>query len=119
MNVFYGGTLLQHLDGHRQSEPGDVATERVTIKPGSRLAEALGCEAADVNQFHHQAIARVGEGLRAVAWAEDGVIEAVEDPNRAFVVGVQWHAEGLIDAPEQLRLFTQLAAAAAGSLARR
>ena len=118
LNVFRGGSLVQHIEGHRQTEPGDVATERITIDPDSRLAAALGVTEADVNQFHHQAIDAIGENLRPVAWAGDGIVEAIEDAGRAFVIGVQWHAEGLIDAPEQRRLFTTFAAACAGTLAR-
>jgi putative glutamine amidotransferase len=66
----------------------------------------------NVNSFHHQAIKRLGLDLRAVAWAKDGMIEAVEGPDGHFVLGVQWHAETLIEEAEQLALFERLVAAA-------
>jgi len=67
-----------------------------------------------VNSFHHQAIDRLGAGLRPVAWAADGVIEAIEDPDDdgQLVLGVQWHAETLIGEAEQLALFERLVQAA-------
>jgi putative glutamine amidotransferase len=68
--------------------------------------------AVDVNSFHHQAIAHLGEGLKAVAWAADGVVEGIEAPRDAFTVGVQWHVECLTDRPEHAALFTGLVEAA-------
>ena len=65
-----------------------------------------------VNSFHHQAIDRLGFGLRPVAWTRDGVIEAVEGRDGRFVLGVQWHAETLIEEAEQLALFERLVEAA-------
>ena len=52
-----------------------------------------------MNSFHHQAVDRLGSGLRAVAWAPDGVIEAIESSGAALYLGVQWHVETLIDRP--------------------
>jgi putative glutamine amidotransferase len=80
---------------HRQDEPGRIPTHAVRLAPGSRIAGIVGATDIQVNSFHHQAIDRLGTGLRQVGWAEDGVVEAVEDPRRDFVVGVQWHAESL------------------------
>ena len=115
LNVARGGTLHQHLpdvtDGsieHRQTEPGHVATHAVRIAPGCELAAILGTTETMVNSFHHQAIDRIGDGLEAVAWAPDGVIEAVEGAADRFVLGVQWHAEGLIGRAEHLALFERL-----------
>jgi putative glutamine amidotransferase len=62
----------------------------------------------DVMSHHHQGLGKIGDGLREVAWAEDGVVEAVEDPAKPFVVGVLWHPE----AGEDQRLFEQLVEAA-------
>ena len=73
----------------------------MTVAPGSRLAAALGREAAEVNSLHHQAVDRLGEGLLAVAWAPDGVVEAVEGEGDAFLLGVQWHAEGMTHRAEE------------------
>ena len=115
LNVARGGTLHQHLpdvtDGsieHRQTEPGHVATHPVRIEPGSGLAQILGGEETDVNSFHHQGVAELGRGLRAVAWAPDSTIEGVEGDDARFVLGVQWHVEGLVGHPEHLALFETL-----------
>jgi putative glutamine amidotransferase len=64
-----------------------------------------------VNSFHHQSVDRLGRGLRAVAWADDGVIEAVEGWGKSLLLGVQWHAETLVDDPAQLALFQRLVTA--------
>lgn len=118
LNVARGGTLLQHLPerhgsiAHRQSEPGDRPTHAVAVDPESLLARILGRTQIDVNSFHHQAVDRLGDGLRAVAWAPDGVVEGIEALDRDFVVGVQWHAEGIIAFPEQSALFSGFIAAA-------
>jgi putative glutamine amidotransferase len=113
INVARGGTLHQHLDDHRQTAPANAPAHDVVVVPGSRLAALTGAATLAVNTFHHQAAARVGAGLRAVAHADDGTVEAVEDPARRFLLGVQWHAEGMVDRPEQLALFEGLVAAAA------
>ena len=122
LNVARGGSLHQHLadvtDGvvqHRQREPADRTAHPVDVEPDSLLARALGrgdARALDVNSFHHQAAKRLGRGLRAVAWSPDGVIEGVEAVDRDFVVGVQWHAEGIADRPEQSALFRAFVEAA-------
>lgn len=121
LNVARGGSLHQHLPDrpgvtidHRQREGGDHAIHDVTIAPDSRLARLMGRHAAEVNSFHHQAVHRIGSGLRAVAWSPDGVIEGIEAPARDFVVGVQWHAESLVELPEQASLFRGLVEAATG-----
>lgn len=113
INVARGGSLHQHLDDHRQSQPANAAAHSVALEPGSRLAELLGCRTVAVNSFHHQAADRLGAGLRAVAHAADGAVEAIEDPSRPFLLGVQWHAEAMIEHPVQLALFEGLVAAAA------
>jgi len=113
LNVARGGTLHQDLPGHRQDRPGREPTHGVRVDPASRLAAALGgVEEVQVNSFHHQAIDRLGERLVAVAWSDDGLIEGVEATDRDFVVGVQWHAEGLVDAAEQHALFAAFTDAA-------
>jgi putative glutamine amidotransferase len=113
LNVARGGTLFQHLpdvvDGslsHRQTEPGWAMTHDVRVEPGSRLARALGAESLAVNSFHHQAVDRLGRGLRAVAWSPDGVIEGIEGLDDRLVIAVQWHAETLDTVSEpNARLF--------------
>lgn len=111
LNVVRGGTLHQHwpdVDSalvHRQREPGDRPTHDIRIEDGSCLSEMVGDGELAVNSFHHQALDELGEDLRPVAWASDGAIEAVEDPGRRFLVGVQWHAEALAHRPEEQELF--------------
>ncbi len=120
LNVARGGTLHQHLPAitdhsidHRQTAPGWEETHQVRVDPNSRLAAILGADAAWVNSFHHQAVDRLGAGLRAVAWAPDGTVEGIEDEER-FVLGVQWHAETLDRSGPHHRLFEALVAAALG-----
>jgi putative glutamine amidotransferase len=122
LNVARGGTLHQHLPdvvgdaiAHRQTVDGRVPTHPVTILPDSKLAATLGTTQLSVNSFHHQAVDRLGASLRACAWAPDGTIEAIEDPEHPFVVAVQWHAETLQGIPGQLALFEELVSIAAGS----
>jgi putative glutamine amidotransferase len=94
--VAYGGTLHQHLPdllGHdrHQPAPGTQGGHEAHFLDGSRAAKIFG-PTADVNSYHHQAIDDPGR-LSVTGWADDDVIEAVEDPARRFVVGVQWHPE--------------------------
>jgi len=117
LNVVRGGVLHQHLPElseeilHRQQTPGSEPSHAVEVEPGSRLAQALGydqvevADELDVNSFHHQAIDRLGEGLVVTARAPDGTVEAVEDPSRDFLIGVQWHAETLVHRPYEANLF--------------
>jgi len=119
LNVARGGTLHQHLPGHRQVEPATATTHTVHVAPGSRLEALVGAAVLRVNSFHHQAVAALGRGLRAAAHAPDGTVEAIEAPGRGFFLGVQWHAEGLLDHPRQRALFEALVAAAAGAQAPR
>jgi putative glutamine amidotransferase len=107
LNVACGGTLHQHVEGHRQAEPGTMTTAIVQVAADTRLARILGAGPLGVNSFHHQAVDRVGAGLRVTARAADGTIEAVE--GAGFVLGVQWHAETLV---QHLPLFAALVAAA-------
>jgi gamma-glutamyl-gamma-aminobutyrate hydrolase PuuD len=87
----------------------------VRIEPESLLHRALGWDGRDVPTHHHQGIDRLGDGLCPVAWADDGTIEAIEDPARPFVIGVQWHPE----AGDDWSVFTAVVRAAAGRLAAR
>lgn len=99
LNVVLGGTIEQHLPdvaGHEEHRPGPgvFGEVRVDISPGSRIADLLReSPELKVQCHHHQAIARLAEGLEAAARAEDGTVEAVEMPGRSFVLGVQWHPE--------------------------
>jgi putative glutamine amidotransferase len=113
MNVAAGGTLHQHLPDHRQTEPGDQTVHDVRVRHGSRLRALIGGPNVPVNSFHHQAPDRLGRGLKVSARSPDGIVEALEDPTALFHLGVQWHAECLVERPEQLVLFEALVDAAA------
>ncbi len=101
LNVAHGGTLYQHLPDepgtdlpHRKANLGDpVVMHEVLVEPDSLLALSMGTERVVVNSYHHQAPRRVGEGLRRVAWTEDGIVEGLEVPDAEFLLGVQWHPE--------------------------
>ncbi len=114
LNVARGGDLVQHLpdvvgDEKHKHTPGTFADHDVTLEDGTRLAALLG-ERAPVKSHHHQGFGRVGEGLRVAAYAEDGTIEAVEDPSHRFALGVLWHPE----AGEDMKLFEELVRQARG-----
>src|SRR5215217_3708010 len=113
LNVARGGTLHQHVAGHRQTGAAGDLTHAVHVEAGSRLAALVGAGDVRVNSFHHQAVERLGRGLRAVAHAPDGTIEGIEAPAHPFLVGVQWHAEGLVADPAHRALFGALVDAAA------
>jgi putative glutamine amidotransferase len=108
LNVALGGTLVQHLDGHAVTV-GAFGSHPVTAVPGTRCA-AIMPEVAEVPAYHHQAVDRLGEGLRVSAYAADGTVEAVELPT-AWALGVQWHPEMGTD----LRFVQALVAAATDS----
>jgi len=98
LNVGLGGDLHQHLpdvvghEGHKHDPPGEFTEHDVVIEPGTNLARALGTRAR-VMSHHHQGLGRLGGGLVAAAYADDGTLEAIEAPDRRFAVGVLWHPE--------------------------
>jgi putative glutamine amidotransferase len=96
LNVALGGTLVPHLDGtgtHRGATAEQLfIDEEVTLEPRSWVADVLGRTRVTVRSGHHQAVDRPGAGLRAVAWAVDGVVEGIEHDS-AWALGVQWHPE--------------------------
>ncbi|MCP2041208.1 putative glutamine amidotransferase [Neisseria sp. HSC-16F19] len=98
INTVLGGSLHVHLPDvvgeqvlHRSPERTPIP-HGVEIDAGSRLAGLLGTQVTTAS-FHHQAIDRLGQGMKAVAWAPDGVIEAVELADQEQLVMVQWHPE--------------------------
>lgn len=116
LNVARGGDLVQHLPesvGHEQHrhEPGSFSDHDVKVEADSRLGGLLG-DRAPVKSHHHQGYGRIGSGLREVAWAEDGVVEGLEDADKRFALGVLWHPEegedfalfqGLVDEARRFR----------------
>ncbi|MBW3610750.1 MAG: gamma-glutamyl-gamma-aminobutyrate hydrolase family protein [Actinobacteria bacterium] len=101
VNVARGGSLYQHLPGplgrgaHGDPTSGVVVTHGVRVVGDSRLAAVVGSSRLGAcTSVHHQGIDRLGEGLRAVAWSDDGLVEALEpDGNGGWLVAVQWHPE--------------------------
>jgi putative glutamine amidotransferase len=122
INVKFGGTLYQDLKvdaygengstvAHKQAGNRQEATHSVTLtEPESLLASAFqgSCR---VNSMHHQAVRRVGRGLKVTAYSEDGLAEAVEDAgDYPYLMAVQWHPEEMTDQPEQRKIFEQFLA---------
>ncbi len=102
MNVAFGGTLYQDLPTQRPSPvihcqglPYGVPHHQVRLEPGSLVHTLTGREQLSVNSVHHQAVWDVAPDFKATAWAEDGVVEAIELPDARFFLGVQWHPEHL------------------------
>jgi putative glutamine amidotransferase len=108
LNVALGGDLEQHIpdqlghEGHKET-PGAFSEHAVELDPDTHLAEVLG-DRIEIKSHHHQGFRRLGKGLREAAHADDGTLEAVEDPSRRFALGVLWHPE----AGEDRRLFEAL-----------
>jgi putative glutamine amidotransferase len=113
LNVALGGTLDQDIVGkttesHGVPGGGAPVLHRVRLEPGSNLFQIMGVESVQSSCHHHQAIAALGKSLKPVAWADDGVIEALEGPD-AGVIAVQWHPEDTAaNDPAQQRLFDAL-----------
>ena len=102
LNVALGGTLYQDLPSERPgpiTHDGDAGRHTIRVEPGSLLERTVGTRAATVNSRHHQAIRDLAPALRASAWAEDGLIEAVEpaDAEAPWTLAVQWHPEDLTE----------------------
>jgi putative glutamine amidotransferase len=123
LNVAAGGSLYQDIgaqvegalrhDYQLAESPWERCTHTVQVVKGSKIEDVLGSTEALTNSFHHQAVKRLGEGLVATARAGDGIVEAVEDPTHRFVIGVQWHPEGMYRSdPAARRLFAEFVDAA-------
>jgi putative glutamine amidotransferase len=111
LNVALGGDLHAHLPDLATATVVHRLPERLhthhdaSIAPDSRLAALLGSTVVKVCSWHHQAIRTLAPGLRAVAWAEDGIIEAVEHEKNERAIAIQWHPEMQMEDPAQRRLF--------------
>jgi putative glutamine amidotransferase len=115
INVRRGGTLYRDLADYYM-ESTQITTllpyKPVAVVADSRLEEILGRSRMYVNSLHRHAVRETGEHIRIAACEDSGVVQAIEDPRRAFLIGVQWHPEYLPQRPEQRRLFAALVAAA-------
>ena len=123
-NVAHGGSLLQHIaerEPHRARGGADGAIDsgwhEVTLAAGSLLAGLFAERSLRVNSRHHQAVTpdRLAPGLRAAATTADGVVEALERPDRRWAVSVQWHPEREEVADAQRPLFEAFVAACAAA----
>jgi putative glutamine amidotransferase len=121
INVFSGGSILQHVEGHRGAGwgTGPPATHPLRVVPGTHLATHLGSvDTLEVNAYHHQGIreADLAPGLRAAAWADSAagpLVEGLERPDARFVVGIQCHPERTESTPAEFeRLFAAFVTAA-------
>lgn len=111
VNVALGGTLYQDIPSeiqtkilHRQSEPKLSPSHSVRIIPDTPLYGMTGAEKMRANSFHHQAIKALGTGLKVMATAEDGIIEAVYAIGERYIRAYQWHPERLVDTDIQNRM---------------
>jgi putative glutamine amidotransferase len=111
------GKPMKHSSDERigTDHADNLFRHAVKLSPGSRIARVIGAQSVSANSFHHQAIdpQRIGKGLIATAWSEDGIIEAVEVPGERFVIGVQWHPERQADEQAHAAIFKGLVQAAA------
>jgi len=124
LNVAEGGTLVQDIPSatatnlqHSIKEPKHQIAHDVSITPGTRLASALDPgpmtrPTCSVNSRHHQAVEKVAPSFVVSATSPDGVVEAIEKPDAAFCVGVQWHPENFWKTGEFAELFKTFVAAA-------
>jgi putative glutamine amidotransferase len=119
LNVAFGGTLHQHLPdragglGHGEPAAGGPGLHSVRVAPGTRIAAACGGPVLEAcTSHHHQGVDRIGAGLVATGWSEDGLVEVLETPDAGpWVLGVQWHPEMTADRdPVQQALFDAFAA---------
>lgn len=115
LNVARGGSLHQDIyASYPQARAIHTPLPRKTVRldPASRLAGILGPDLTRVNALHRQSVDRLGAGMRAVAWDESGIVQAIELDEARLVIGVQWHPEYLLFSARDWRLFKALATAA-------
>ena len=118
MNVAAGGTLIQDIDSQHDTEiqhasvPEDRGRHEVIIEQGTHLSRVLAQGEYNVNSSHHQAVRKLGKGLRITALAPDGIVEGVEDSDHPFYLGVQWHPEDMSGEPCASELFAAFIRAA-------
>jgi len=112
MNVVLGGSLHQGIEHFYAEGTGNMRSilprKRITVFEGSDLRRILGVAECRVNALHDQSIDKLGDGVVVSAMEETGVIQAIENPDRRFFVGVQWHPEYMPQSRRQMDLFREL-----------
>ena len=93
INVWLGGTLYQHIDGHRQLVSAEERTHEIAVYAGSMLHKICGKDSVQVNSFHHQAVRTLASSLTVDAMSADGFVEAAHKEGHRFLFAVQFHPE--------------------------
>jgi putative glutamine amidotransferase len=116
INAALGGSLYQDIPAelpsaitHSMKPPYDAPAHAVRLLPESPLSKLTGKERLEVNSSHHQGIKRLANGLEAMAWADDGLVEAVYMPDRPYVWAVQWHPEMSLGDEDSRKIFAAFA----------
>lgn len=121
LNVFMGGTLFSHISSEKHDPikhdyypdyPRNLLAHKIEIMAGSKGSEIFGSTDIDVNSLHHQGVNKLADGLKAIGFAPDGLIEALELPGHKFGLAVQWHPECLTDQSGMRQLFNSFIIAA-------
>jgi putative glutamine amidotransferase len=113
LNVMRGGSLIQHLPdlvGHDQHSGGTL--QDYVVETDSKLGSIVESKCVRGQSWHHQAVDRLGEGMRVAARSDDGTVEAIEAEDRPWMLGVQWHPERTMEDGGTQRLFAGLVEAA-------
>lgn len=119
INIHFGGTLFQDIYDRFQDLPRMrtiLARKQISITPESRLSGLMGRARVAINSLHHQAVDRLGQGLKVSARDAHNIIQATEHPDAPFLIGVQWHPEFLMFRRRHQNLFRGLVRAADGSV---
>ena len=115
LNVRMGGSLFQELRTLRKNTSNRwtiLPLKTLLPVPETQLAKLMNCSGCKINSLHNQGIDRLGQGLNISARDLDGIVQAVEHPDRRYLLGVQWHPEFLLYQTRQRRLFSALVQAA-------
>ena len=111
LNVYVGGTLIQDIPSqlgsvhHLQTPGSQTIAHQVKLNEESLSYRIFGSTLVDVNSFHHQAVDKLGEGLKPVGWSEEGIVEVFEHVSHPYLHAVQWHPERMRNFPEHQLLF--------------
>lgn len=111
LNVALGGSLyndIRQRRRHTSNRRSVLPSKRAALRPNSRLARICGRSPVSINSLHHQAVHRLGQGLRTVARDADGITQGIEASGAGFIIGVQWHPEYLPQHRAQRRLIAAL-----------